>query len=89
MELERRTEAQDLRWIAGELLRLQLRQDEWIEDVESSKHIRIEEPISGNWELLHLALDILGEPIDNSLGEIDACENRRMAGMGALPRWNC
>lgn len=59
--------------VARELLKLQRQQDKWHDEIEASGHIEINCPIAGNWLLLHLALDILGEPKDNTI-ETNACE---------------
>lgn len=52
--------------VCRQLLKLQREQNEWLEKIQSSQLIEITEPISGNWLLLDLALDILGEPKDNA-----------------------
>lgn len=63
----------DMLFVARELLKLQRKQDLWHEEIEASGHIQVSDPISGNYLLLELALDILGEPKDNTI-ETNACE---------------
>lgn len=58
--------------VARELLKLQRQQDKWCESIEAAG-VELNCPIAGNWLLLHLALDILGEPKDNTV-ETNACE---------------
>lgn len=64
--------SRDLLSVARELLDLQCKQDKWNDKVYAAG-IELNEPISGSWLLLHLALDILGYPKDNT-EETNACE---------------
>ncbi len=63
----------DLLHVARELLKLQRQQDKWLNETEACGHIEIDEPISSSYLLLDLALDILGEPKDNTI-ETNASE---------------
>ena len=57
--------------VARELLKLQRQQDVWHDAVNQEGLIEVHDPISENWALLYLALDLLGEPKDSTMSNDD------------------
>src|SRR4051794_26712129 len=51
--------------IVERLLTRQQQQNKWLREVQASGHLKINEPISQNFLLLDLALDVLGVPPEN------------------------